>query len=446
MTPPLWRWQPAGKPRATAISSGPNSVQRSILSSYLWIAVCAVVASLPLPLGLGADPPSADVAENAADRGPAVTTSSDAGNAASGPTDRAAAEEERLRRLRRAAQKNRRVEEPPKVRKGPILARVGNDTIVESDLDVESMRASTLNSIRAKTGGEVSDDVREELERRIKEAIREPLKQRIETKLIYQHAAKNIPAANLTAIKKTLGKQFDSEQVPRIMKALRVESRFELEPKLEEMGSSLDVQKSDFIETALAREWFRQQIKIDDDFGRDELLNYYQDHATEFDRPARAQWEQLSVRVARYPSRDAARSALAEMGNDVLRGVPFAEVAKARSDGPTADSGGVWPWTTRGSLVSQQIDQAIFGLPIGALSRILDEEAEMHIVCVLERHEGARIPFEEAQSQIRDKLRKSREKVARDAFISQIRKGIRVWTIYDNEVEAKREPDRFPAR
>ena len=109
------------------------------------------------------------------------------------------------------------------------------------------------------------------------------------------------------------------------------------------MNSSLEIQKSDFIEIVLAREWYHQQVKVDEDFVRDELLSYYRDHGPEFDRPGQVRWEQLSVCVAKYPSRDAARAVLAQMGNDVIRGVPFAEVAKARSDGPTAANGGAWP-------------------------------------------------------------------------------------------------------
>ena len=38
------------------------------------------------------------------------------------------------------------------------------------------------------------------------------------------------------------------------------------------------------------------------------------------------------------------------MGNDVLNGRPFEEVAKESSEGPTAYNGGLYDWTTQGSL------------------------------------------------------------------------------------------------
>ena len=211
-------------------------------------------------------------------------------------------------------------------------------------------------------------------------------------------------------MKKAIGKEFDKEQVPRLLKVFHVESRFELEAKLQEVNSSLEIQKSDFIEIVLAREWYHQQVKVDEDFVRDELLSYYRDHGPEFDRPGQVRWEQLSVCVAKYPSRDAARAVLAQMGNDVIRGVPFAEVAKARSDGPTAANGGTWPWTAEGSLVSQQIERAIFGLPVASLAGSSRSRRRCASSALSNGREGTHIPFEEARRRFAKKILKNREK------------------------------------
>ena len=55
--------------------------------------------------------------------------------------------------------------------------------------------------------------------------------------------------------------------------------------------------------------------------------------------------------------------------------------------GPTSHEGGRYDWTTKGSLVSDVIDQAIFSLPVGKLSRILEDEKGFHIVRVIERED-----------------------------------------------------------
>ena len=66
-------------------------------------------------------------------------------------------------------------------------------------------------------------------------------------------------------------------------------------------------------------------------------------------------------------------------------GAPFPEIARSGSDGVTASDGGARDWTTQGSLVSKKLDEALFGLPVGELSPILEDEYGLHIVRVTER-------------------------------------------------------------
>ena len=326
---------------------------------------------------------------------------------------------------------------PQRGSKGEVLARVGNDVILASDLGVDRIRADNIDRLRMKYRGEVPPYVLDDLERTIRELIRERLKKKVEIKLLYQHAVKHIQAERLPQLKDLVAKDFENNHIPELMKEAKAGSRLELEQKLREAGTSLELSRSEYVEGYIATIWQRSEVKVDEEISRDELLRYYREHSPEFDRPARALWEQLTVRIAKYRSPQAAKAALARMGNDVLfRGVPLADVAKARSDGPTASGGGAWPWTREGELVSKKIDRAIFGLPIGELSQILEEESEMHIVRVLQRQPATRVPFEEAQAGIRKTLRKNREKEAKDAFLARVRREIIVWTIYDEE-EAK---------
>ena len=105
------------------------------------------------------------------------------------------------------------------------------------------------------------------------------------------------------------------------------------------------------------------------------MVAYYRQHLDEFTTPDRVKWEELMVRLEKYPSSEAAYAALARMGNQVLAGANFADVAKAASDGPTAPNGGAWDWTTKGALVCKEIDSALFDprLPVGQLSPIIKE-------------------------------------------------------------------------
>ena len=123
------------------------------------------------------------------------------------------------------------------------------------------------------------------------------------------------------------------------------------------------------------------------------------------------------------------------MGNQVWRGASFAAVAKRRSQGPTASEGGSYDWTSKGSLRSDVLDEAIFTLPAGSLSKILTDNEGCHIVRVIERQDEAYIPFAEAQGAIRKKIREERSEAALKEYIDKLRNEFPVWTIFDDDPE-----------
>ena len=119
--------------------------------------------------------------------------------------------------------------------------------------------------------------------------------------------------------------------------------------------------------------------------------------------------------------------------NDVLEGKPFAEIARTRSEGPTAAAGGTYDWTTKGSLASKVLDEAVFTLPVGQLSTILEDGGMLHIVRVTERTDAGRTPFIEAQVSIRQDLMDERRKREMDDYLAKLKERTPVWTIFDGQ-------------
>ena len=135
------------------------------------------------------------------------------------------------------------------------------------------------------------------------------------------------------------------------------------------------------------------------------------------------------------------------MGNQVMQGASLAEVAKAGSQGPTASSGGSYDWTNQGSLSSKEIDQAIFSLPVGSLSEIFETSRGCHIVRVIERKPAGKKSFEDAQTAIKDQLKKENIKSQVDKYLSEVKKKTPVWTIYDDQpggLEGPKQPEQHP--
>jgi hypothetical protein len=279
--------------------------------------------------------------------------------------------------------------------------------------------------------------------------IRNLLKGQLETLMICNDARNTIPAENFEHIDEGLTKDFEQGQLKRLMKQAGVQTREELDRKLRSFGSSLEREKQSFMRRALAMQWMSEKVKTEEEITAQDLLEWYRSHLQNFDKPARARWEELMVRTAKYPSRAAAYAAIARMGNLVaLAGRPLAEVARAQSDGLTAADGGLRDWTTKGSLVAEELDRTLFTWPVGQLSPILESPSGFHIIRVLERQEATRTSFPEAQDEIRRRIKQERSARKAEQYLAEVRQLYPPWTIFDEagapraELSRRSEPPR----
>jgi parvulin-like peptidyl-prolyl isomerase len=347
-----------------------------------------------------------------------------------------------------------------------ILARVGTDVVLTGDVvggidemlnrnkdkipagQMEKQRAMMVTEATAGLGqllahmnepkpGSFVDPNRRAL-------IQQLLHQQIEVKMLYLDFRRTVPSEALPNIEAMLARQFEQSELKALMKRENVISQADLEMKLREKGSSIDREKRMFSERTIGQQWIHDQLNkgkdgIDEEVTHDQMLEWYQAHLTEFDKPARARWEELTVSFAKFPTHDAAYAMLAQWGNQVLAGAALADVAKAHSDGLTAAQGGRRDWTTKGALASDALDRALFSLPIGQMSPIIEGKAGYHIIRVSERQDATRTSFLDAQKEIKGKIRKERLAKQYKEFIEKLKKEFPVWTIFD-DLAAKPKP------
>lgn len=322
-----------------------------------------------------------------------------------------------------------------------ILARVGSEAILESEV------IGTVNEMIETNKDRIPPD---QIEKQREMLIQAVLKRLIQTKLIYQDARRTIPSEGWPHIEKQLTKQFEEVQLEKMMKKSGVSSAHEFDLKLRTLGTSLEREKRAFIERTLAEQWGRQQVKRDEEITYDQMLGYYYKHQDEFTSPAAAKWEELMVRYSKHPNKAAAHEAIARMGNQIVfSGAPFAEVAKAGSDGATATDGGLCPQTTKGALACQALDDALFSLPVGQMSPIIAGDKGYHIVRVIERKEAEVAPFLAAQVDIREKIVNERSQNQFREYLAKIEARTPVWTIYDSKdgsLQLATPPSQQPIR
>jgi parvulin-like peptidyl-prolyl isomerase len=307
-----------------------------------------------------------------------------------------------------------------------VVARVGSEVVLASDVmsGVEEMIQQAIAAGQLSTAD--APKARHQL-------MRQRLQQLMDTKMLLVEARRNIPKENMPKIEKRVKEMYDREQIPKMIDGTKIKSRAELLEAMRKAGTSLEDQQRQFLERSLAAQWVHQQTEEKEkEITHDEMLAYYREHVTDFETSPRARWEHLMVRIANYRSREEAYAKLAEWGNQIWQGAPWAEVAKQHSDDLSSEHGGLHDWTSQGSLQSEVLDRAIFMLPVGQLSPILSDDRGFHIVRVVARQELTRKTFAEVQAEVKKRIKADREGVAMKQYLVELRKRVPVWTIFDD--------------
>lgn len=308
---------------------------------------------------------------------------------------------------------------------GEVVAIVGGEPILVGDMLLE------VNQILNQHLPNAPPEVRERERRNV---IRMRAPSFVDAKLLYQDGLAGLPeGVDVNSILKQAEKDFDENALPKLMERAKIGTTAMYDAHLRALGSSLRSFRSHWAREQLMTHLVRQKLRIDEDISHATLLEYYRSHMDQFRHPARARWEELMVRFDRMPSADAARVAIAEMGNRVVHGASFAAVARESSHGFSAADGGVFDWTSPGSLVNREIEEAIFSIPVDYLSDVIETKSGLHIVRVTERKEASTDSFRDAQPAMREKILEQRRDEALKEHLAGLRRRIPNEIVFESQ-------------
>ena len=149
-----------------------------------------------------------------------------------------------------------------------------------------------------------------------------------------------------------------------------------------------------------------------------DLKKFYDENKADFELPARAKVRHILVTTQERPKEEA-RGVLAQVMTDLaplqiasrgddpnakaMLASRFAEAASKVSEDTTAPSGGDLGWMTRDKL-DQQFADAVFSMPVGIMSGIVESSFGYHLILVEARENARTETFEEARGSIREFL------------------------------------------
>ena len=320
-----------------------------------------------------------------------------------------------------------------------IVAKVENAVILASDVQAGVKKRIAKMQREAKKNG-AQPLTENDLQREIQMWQVQVLQELVQHHVMFTKACASIPKEGLENAKAAIDKAFDDKQLPVLIKEYGVASQWELEQALKAEGSCIENEKKKFFEQSIGFQWLQMQAEPAKEIRHDQIMDYYKGHLDQYTITPKARWEELVVFKYQFNSREEAYKAIQKMGQAVVAGKPFAEVAKQSSQGATASDGGKRDWVSPGALNSEPLNKALFEQPVGDLSpRIIEDENCFYIVRVLERHGKRMIPFEEAQTEIRKKLTEEQEEENRKKALQKVFSEAKVWTIFDKSSEDDNE-------
>jgi len=168
----------------------------------------------------------------------------------------------------------------------------------------------------------------------------------------------------------------------------------------------------------------KNQISITDD----ELLEYYNENKESLFEP-----EQVHARHILVETEEEANNLLLQLKEGLT---DFAEMAKEKSVGPSAPSGGDLGFFARGQMV-KEFEDAAFSLEPSEISEVVHTQFGYHIIKCEEKKEEYSPTFEEAKEKINNTLKSQKENEAISALISKLREEAVI--VYNQDFDAEIE-------
>ena len=276
------------------------------------------------------------------------------------------------------------------------------------------------------------------------QVIQMAVKGKIQQTIMLNELKKKIPKPEvMDKIRAAATLDFD-KHMQTLARQSNLKSTDELMVQLKKEGADITALKNAFIDHALAQQYMGSQImpKLRD-ATRDEMEDYYKENIDKWAQKAGVVWRNIEIKKGADPA--AARAKISDLRQQLEKGADFAELAKSSSEGTMAVAGGLWSKTSKGSYQDQAVDEALFTLPVGELSPVIEGKSSFHLIRVEDRNDGSPTPFTKVQEEIKNALRNKQIEKHRKQIMEEIAASHHVISIFDGQDEMKHQLPSSPS-
>jgi peptidyl-prolyl cis-trans isomerase SurA len=284
-----------------------------------------------------------------------------------------------------------------------IAAVVNGDIITFSQ--VRGLVAPREKLLRSQYTGE-------ELAKQVKEARQAALKDLIDRQLVIQAFKKenfNIPD------------HYIDQRMQEIIRENFGGDRNTFIKTLEAQNYTLGEFKKLETERMIVQAMRGKNVKLQMIASPTKVEEYYNKHRDEFTSK-----EQVKLRLIMIPSHASDGNAPAQkaMAEEILgklaSGAEFDRMAQIYSEDSSRDLGGDWGWIERKTL-AEPLEKAVFNLPVGRVSHIIEFSGNYYILKVEEKRGGTTRSLAEARPEIEKKLLQQEAQQLQERWIASLR-------------------------
>lgn len=166
----------------------------------------------------------------------------------------------------------------------------------------------------------------------------------------------------------------------------------------------------------------RSKLKVADEDLKAEYAKWSHDEAQEFEVHARHILVQVGPKATPEEVAAAKKKAFALAAEARQPGVDFVELAKKKSEGPSAADGGDLGFFKRG-IMEAGFDKAAFSTPEHGVSDPVRTKFGWHVIYIEERRTLAAPPFEDVKDQLREKMLRGQLEKYTEQYMQELRQG-----------------------
>ncbi len=168
----------------------------------------------------------------------------------------------------------------------------------------------------------------------------------------------------------------------------------------------------------------RQKITVTEE----ESKKFYNNNPNLFKQPEQVKASHILIKVApdaEESKKIQARKKIETVQIKVRQGEDFGLLAKANSEGPTAQRDGDLGYFNRGRM-AKPFEDAAFALNVGEVSGIVETQFGYHLIKVTDKKPARTIPYKEIQLRLEQHLKKEKEKTEIQGYIENLKKSAKI--------------------